>query len=298
MRVRRPWLLVPALILTGFQTAGLQATGQVKETPMSSESIKSISEGAEAVQEPAYSAAPYLELVNKYLTGDGKVDYQAWKDSTQDMAALDEQVGLLARISPLSHPEQFDGASAIRAYWINTYNTLVLQAVLEYWPLESVRDVKISLSSKVVPGKGFFYDRKVVVGGKETNLYRLEKEVLKSQKDPRLHFALNCASSSCPVLRPWEWTDEQLDQAARDFVNKPSNVSVSDETVYLSRIFKWYRKDFPKDTYGYLRQFADAGLSDLLQAASEEAYPRKYVDYDWDLNDAADPEQGQDGREH
>ena len=89
MRGWRTWLLVPALILTGCQT-----TGPVKEKPMSSESIKSISEEAEAVQESAYSAAPYLELVNKYLAEDGKVDYQAWKDSTQDMAALDEQVGL------------------------------------------------------------------------------------------------------------------------------------------------------------------------------------------------------------
>ena len=72
--------------------------------------------------------------------------------------------------------------------------------MLEYWPLKSVRDVKISISSRVVSGKGFFYDRKVVVGGEETNLYKLEKEVLRKQKDPRLHFALNCGSESCPSM--------------------------------------------------------------------------------------------------
>ncbi len=65
--------------------------------------------------------------------------------------------------------------------------------------------MKISITSRVVPGKGFFYDRKVVVGGEETNLYKLDKEVLRNQKDPRLHFALNCGSESCPVVRPWEW---------------------------------------------------------------------------------------------
>ncbi len=289
MKIWQWWALALFVILAVCQTS-CQTTGTSDEASMSKQENPSTGENTEMVDLPEYSAAPYIELVNKYLDQDGNVDYQAWKDSEQDMAALDQQVELLARVSPINHPEQFADTAAVRSYWINTYNTLVLQAVLEYWPLESVRAVKISLSSKVVPGKGFFYDRKVVVGGHETNLYRLEKEVLKSQKDPRLHFALNCASSSCPVLRPWEWTDEQLDQAARDFVNQPSNVKVSDKTVYLSRIFKWYRKDFPEDTYGYLQQFADADLSSRLQVAIEGAYPAKYFDYDWDLNDTVHAE--------
>jgi hypothetical protein len=277
----RAWVLL-FIILAGCQTAG-----SINEKPMNNEQNESI--GAD-LEVPEYSARPYLELVNKYLGEDGTIDYQAWKDSAEDMGILNRQIELLALVSPDSHPAQFADTAAIRSYWINTYNTLVVQAVLEYWPLESVRDVKISLSSKVVPGKGFFYDRKVIVGGWETNLYRLEKEVLKSQKDPRLHFALNCASSSCPVLRPWEWTDEQLDQAARDFVNQSTNVKVDDETVYLSRIFKWYRKDFPEETYAYLRQFAQGDLSLHLQNAIEGAYPTKYFEYDWALNDAADSE--------
>jgi len=240
-------------------------------------------DGDEAVK---YSNDVFRELVERYATADGNVDYQAWKDTPDDLAALNRQVDLLALVSPGSHAEQFNGPAAVRSYWINTYNTLVLQAVLEYWPLESVRDVRISFSSRVIPGKGFFYDRKVVVGGVESNLYQLEKEVLKSQKDPRLHFALNCASSSCPVLRPWQWTEEQLDLAARDFVNDSDNVDVREDTVYLSRIFKWYRKDFPEDTYGYLQQFAEAGLSNRLQAARDGKYSTKYFDYDWGLNDS------------
>jgi hypothetical protein len=287
------WALPFALLL-----AGSQATTTMAETPMSNENQTSASGVSEVLDHNTYSNAAFLELVHKYVTSDGNVDYQVWKDTAQDLAALDRQVDLLARVSPASHPEQFGDPAAVRSYWINTYNTLVLQAVLEYWPLDSVRAVRISFSSRVIPGKGFFYDRKVVVGGEETNLYQLEKEVLESQKDPRLHFALNCASSSCPVLRPWEWTDAQLDRAARDFVNKASNVQVMGDVVYLSRIFKWYRKDFPEDTYSYLQQFADAGLSSLLQAASDGAYPTKYFDYDWGLNDTGSGESGQDGRNH
>ncbi len=177
------------------------------------------------------------------------------------------------------------------------YNALVLRAVLELWPLDSVRDVKVSLTSRVVPGKGFFYDRKVTVGGQETSLYRLEKDVLASQKDPRLHFALNCASDSCPVLRPWEWTDEQLDQASREFVSRPENVSVEDNALQVSRIFKWYRKDFPKNLAVYLQQYADDDLRQQLIRADDGNFRVRYGEYDWSLN-ASETLRGADEYDH
>lgn len=248
------------------------------EAPMSSKTDAEV---------PHYSDQVYFDLVRKYTSDDGeKVDYQAWKDSAEDIELLDQQVAMIARVSPDSHPALFPTRAIQRSYWINSYNTLILHAVLEYWPLESVRDIKISLSSRVVPGKGFFYDRKIVVGGKETNLYKFEKQMLSKQKDPRLHFALNCGSESCPVLRAWEWNDEQLDEAARDFVNNPQNVAVENEKLYLSRIFKWYKKDFPKDVPAYLQKYADADLSEQLQTAMDGNYPRIYQSYDWSLNTA------------
>ena len=236
-------------------------------------------------EQAVYSNETFTLLVTKYLNTNGdKIDYAAWKDSPEDMQALDQQVTLLAKVSPQTDPDQFPTPAAKRSYWINTYNTLVLQAVLEYWPLESVQDVKISVSSRLVPGKGFFYDRKVTVGGRKTNLYKLEKEVLKSQKDPRLHFAFNCASTSCPVLRPWEWTDEQLDLAGREFINNEHNVSVETGTVMLSSIFKWYKKDFPADILIYLQQYAEPPLKQELQTAFDGKYKIRYETYDWSLN--------------
>lgn len=246
---------------------------------------------AAKVEELVYSDKPFLELVRKYTVDGGeRVDYETWKNSPEDLAALDRQVALIARVSPVSHPQLFPTKAGQRSYWINTYNTLILQGVLEYWPLESVRDVKISVTSRVVPGKGFFYDRKVVVGGKKTNLYKLEKEVLRNQKDPRLHFALNCASESCPVLRPWEWSDEQLDEAAREFINNPENVSIEGKELYLSSIFKWYKKDFPKDIHGYLQLYSEPGLYEQLQAAKDKQYRTRYRIYDWSLNAHTDEE--------
>ncbi len=248
------------------------------------------------VGEPAvYSNEPFLALVRKYAIDDGdKVDYAAWKKSPEDLARLDRQVDLIARVSPDNHPELFPTSEAQRSYWINTYNTLVLHAVLDYWPLQSVRDVKISFTSRLVPGKGFFYDRKVVVGGKQTSLYKFEKQVLRNQKDPRLHFALNCASDSCPVLRAWEWSDAQLDAAARDFINDWANVSIDDDTLTLSSIFKWYKKEFPDDIYGYLQQYAEPGLGHQLQTAKDYNYRIRYRSYDWSLNDSDDGENTND----
>jgi hypothetical protein len=240
-------------------------------------------------EQNVYSNETFVLLVTKYLNDDGdKIDYAAWKESPQDLQALGQQVALLARVSPKSHPDQFPTPAMKRSYWINTYNTLVLQAVLEYWPLESVQDVKISMSSRLVPGKGFFYDRKITVGGKQTNLYKLEKEVLKTQKDPRLHFAFNCASTSCPVLRPWEWTDDQLDQAGREFINNQHNVSVESDTVMLSSIFKWYKKDFPTDILVYLQQYAEPSLKQALQVAVDGKYRIRFETYDWSLNSSND----------
>ena len=249
-----------------------------------------------AVGAPAvYSNEPYLALVRKYAIDDGdKVDYAAWKKSPEDLARLDRQVDLIARVSPDSHPELFPTSEAQRSYWINTYNTLILHAVLDYWPLQSVRDVKISFTSRLVPGKGFFYDRKVVVGGKQTSLYKFEKQVLRNQKDLRLHFALNCASDSCPVLRAWGWSDAQLDAAARDFINDRANVSIDDDTLTLSSIFNWYKKEFPDDIYGYLQQYAEPGLGHQLQTAKDYNYPIRYRPHDWSLNDSDDGENTND----
>ena len=275
MRSVGAWIAITLLAIT---LSG-NSTAASREVPVKPE------------EQYVYSNQTFVRLVEKYLVDGGdKIDYAAWKESSEDLDALNQQVNLLAGVSPDSDPDQFPTPATKRSYWINTYNTLVLQAVLEYWPLDSVRDVKISVSSRVVPGKGFFYDRKVVVGGNNTNLYNLEKEVLKTQKDPRLHYAFNCASTSCPVLRPWEWTEEQLDQAAREFINNEHNVSVETDTVMLSKIFKWYKKDFPKNILVYLQQYAEPSLQQELQAASEGKYRIRYEIYDWSLNTASDPD--------
>jgi hypothetical protein len=249
-----------------------------------------------AVDPALYSDDVFRALLEKYAADDGEsVDYEAWQANDADMAAMDRQVALVASVSPKSDPELFPTRDAERRYWINTYNMLVIDAVLDYWPIDSVKGVRLSLTSRVLPGKGFFYDRKVIVGGETTNLLKLEKAVLRTQRDPRLHFALNCGSESCPVIRPSDWSDAELEQAARDFINDPANVTVEGDAVYLSEIFKWYRRDFPRDIYGYLATYANPNLAEALAEASANDYAKRYRSYDWSLNDRNDEELADDG---
>lgn len=232
-----------------------------------------------------YSDDAFRELIRRYAVGDGdRVDYAAWQASDEDMRALDGYVELIGRISPKNHPERFASKAAARRYWINAYNALVIDSVLDYWPLDSVRDVRVSLTSRIVPGKGFFYDREFLVGGERTNLLDLEEYVLDSLDDPRVHFALNCASGSCPVLRPSDWSEAELERAARDFVNRTENVDVGDGVLYLSKIFDWYRKDFPRDIARYLQSYAEPALKARLEEAAGNDYRIRYRDYDWALN--------------
>ena len=92
------------------------------------------------------------------------------------------------------------------------------------------------------------------------------------------------------MLRPWEWTDERLDEAAREFINSPENVSIEGKELYLSSIFKWYKKDFPKDIHAYLQLYSEPGLYEQLQAAKDKKYRTRYRIYDWSLNTLADEE--------
>ena len=240
---------------------------------------------------PEYSDSRFVTLLQKHLGDDGKVDYGTWKNNWEDVAALEEFVTLLANVSPESHPEWFPDKAARRAYWIQAYNALVLRGVLDRWPLKNLQSVKHSATSFLIPGKGFFYDQPIVLGERTTNLYELENKVLRERlQDSRIHFALNCASVSCPPLRARTWSEEDLEEAARGFVNNPKNVRVEIDVVWLSRIFEWYMEDFigendsPQALVDYLLTYAGKPLAASLQTAQRKKWPVKFTVYDWEIN--------------
>ena len=159
---------------------------------------------------------------------------------------------------------------------------------------------KVVRPIEAVKGLGFFYRLRFSFGGEYLSLLTVENKKIRSRyRDARIHFVLNCASESCPVARPELPTGEELQQlmtrAAGEFVNNPDNVSVDHDnrTVFLSSIFKWYKKDFINDLRARGRP-AERGLIDYVASVATGAlqsdldradgYSVEFRDYDWSLN--------------
>jgi hypothetical protein len=212
------------------------------------------------------------ELLSAALAGrvdeEGLVDYAAIRD---DRGKLDEFLGYVAEVSPESDPELFPTRQDQLAYYINAYNGLAIQGVIDRPGLKSVDDIKVE----------FFYYTRYLVGGRKLDLYRLENSVVRPTfSDPRVHFALNCQSGGCPRLPQAafdpELLDEQLDAVTHEFVTHPGKVRVEDGLVKMSQIFEWYAEDFVAS--GGAIKFANqhgAGLPEDL--------PLEFIPYDWSL---------------
>lgn len=212
---------------------------------------------------------------------DGGVDYGAL---AADRADLDAFLRSLADADPesWSEPDQV-------AFWINAYNAVVVHFVLERYPgLDSVRAVD-----------GFFETLRFPVAGQERSLDEIEGAA-RALGDPRVHFAVVCASTSCPDLRPEAYRGDRLDEQLADqtaaFLADPDKGLRYDEAagrLYVSSIFKWYAGDFTGGSTVVSYFFRD-GLLDWvtlrlpadLRARIEAGDPDLvYLDYDWSLND-------------
>jgi hypothetical protein len=222
-----------------------------------------------------------------HADGVTRVRYAAWKASAADLAALDAWIAEAAarRPSTMVRGEAF-------AHWANLYNALTLKVVLERYPVRSIRDIR-STGVPLDP-KGWFgpwRTRLIVVEGRRLSLDDMEHEVMRPAfRDPRVHYAVNCASIGCPNLWPRAWRaatlERDLDTAAGAFVNHPRGVTVlQDGRLRVSSIYAWFREDFggtEAAVVAHLRRHADAALAARLQGAGIAADA-----YDWTLNDAA-----------
>ena len=203
-----------------------------------------------------------------------------------DKAALDGYVaGLEATpIDRYNRAEQF-------AFWVNLYNVLTVKLVLEHYPLAGIREIDIS--------PGWFaigpWDKKLItVAGQAISLNDIEHRILRPiWRDPRIHYALNCASVGCPNLRLEAFTADNaeaaLDAAARDYVNSRRAVEIADGRLTVSSVYVWFKADFggtEAAVVAHLRKFAEPELASALA----EFDHIDEIRYDWRLNDAgSDP---------
>jgi hypothetical protein len=214
----------------------------------------------------------YRALLKKHV-GSGVVDYQGFK---QEEDKLDQYLKILDEtdIEALASEEQL-------ALYINAYNAYTIKLILNHYPVSSIKDVGGWLKT---PWKIRFCR----VGGKTLTLDEIEHDILRPRfKDPRVHFAVNCASKSCPPLisEPYEGPilNQQLDSNARNFINNPKENRLEGNTLYVSKIFKWFEDDFKGDVIGFFLTYAGGDLKDRLLARKDHV-KIKYLDYDWSLN--------------
>ena len=215
----------------------------------------------------------YAFLLSRYVK-DGVVDYRGFKENE---AVLDQYLATLAAVDPeaLAPDGQF-------AFYVNAYNAWTIKLILSRYPdIGSIKDLGSLFQSP--------WKKKIArIDGGLLTLDQIEHDILRKRfKDPRVHFAVNCASRGCPPLQGEPFSesrlDEQLDRAARAFVNDPRFNRLEGETLWVSKIFDWFSGDFNDDVIGYLIQFADPALADPLEK-NKERIKVSYLDYDWSLN--------------
>ena len=187
-------------------------------------------------------------VLKGYVNEIGEVDYDGLKKNPDE---LDRYVEMLAATSPANRPQLFPTRDDRLAYWLNAYNAFVLKAVSAAYPVNSVRDMGFLYS--------FFWRRKFLAGGQQMTLTHLENQMIRRRfSDPRIHFALVCASLSCPLLPREAFTgpalQEQLERAARLFINQKRNLTMDTTAnrVYLSGLYNL--SDYEEDFLQHLRR--------------------------------------------
>lgn len=223
--------------------------------------------------ETAVDYSIYADLLITYVH-QGNVDYRGFKT---EESKLDRHLKVLENVDPdrLSRNEQF-------AFYINAYNAWTIKLILSGYPgIKSIKDLGSIFQSP--------WKKKICrIDGDVVTLDNIEHDILRPRfKDPRVHFAINCAALSCPPLlsQPFlgSTLDRQLDDATRAFINNPKRNYLDGEILYVSRIFKWFGKDFDDDIIGFFLTYADDHLKKELEA-KKNSIKVEYLSYDWSLN--------------
>lgn len=242
----------------------------------------------------------YGNMLRSRVDDQGLVDYSGLHTHPE---SLDRFYAQLSLTSPDTNALLFPSRQDKLAYWINAYNASVLKGVVANYPITSVEEVKGPPLLFFFPSKsGFFLFQRFTYGGVETSLYYLENKIIRGRfQEPRIHFALNCASLSCPKLpqTPFlpDTLDSQLEDEARKFINDPTRVQYNPETntLYLSAIFKWYTSDFTNflkteheisnaTLLDYIKIYLNQDIQEMIEKNGGKPYIR-YLPYNWGLND-------------
>lgn len=217
----------------------------------------------------------YDILLKKHVNVAGNVDYKGFiKDST----LFNEYLDLLSTTPPSKKWTKDEKL----AYWINAYNAFTIKLIINNYPVESIKDLHPPASIGII--NGIWHKKFFQIGGNDMNLNAIEHKILRPKfEEPRIHFAIVCASKSCPKLLNEAYIAErlqdQLTQQAEDFLADDFRTKISADKIQISKIFNWFKGDFTEE--GSLIEF----LNQYSPTAIKSDAAVSYLDYDWSLND-------------
>ena len=213
------------------------------------------------------------KLLKKHVNASGMVNYKGFK---QDKGELDSYLKLLSDNPPQSNWSENDQ----KAFWINAYNAFTVALIVKHYPVKSIKDI----GGKIYKVNTPWDIRFITIGGKKYDLNNIEHGILrKKYNDPRIHFALVCASISCPRLRSEAYTgaqlDAQLEDDGRDFLADKSKNRITAERADLSKYFSWYKGDFTKNgsLVDFINKYSQTKINSRTAIGS--------IDYNWNLNE-------------
>lgn len=242
-----------------------------KEDELNTENV--VNENVEIVKEPEPIIKPisvshdvFNTLLQKHVSESGKVNYEGFKNDYKELLSY-------LKLLELNPPKSEWTKNEKLAYWINLYNASTISLILKHYPVKSIMDIN----------GGKAWDLKFVKSGIIIyTLNQIENEIIRPTfKEPRIHFAVNCAAQSCPKLLNSAFfpstLDSQLESATRKFINNSSKNQISEEHAKISKIFEWYAKDFNN---GEVIPFLQEYYIDNLKGTAKISY----LDYNWNLN--------------
>jgi hypothetical protein len=223
------------------------------------------------------SHATFDLLLKEFVNDQGWVDYTGLG---QKRDKLENYIDILRNNHPTNTWSQEEQIS----YWINAYNAFTLQLILDNYPVESIKDIGSWLQ---IPFINTPWDIEFIeIKGRKYDLNNIEHDILREGfEEPRIHFAIVCASYSCPKLSRSayfpETLDQQLEAAAIDFINDKQKNHILPNSVSISKIFSWFGGDFKKQTtlLEFLNKYSKVSISKDADIG--------FMEYNWNLNDQA-----------
>lgn len=214
----------------------------------------------------------WTNILKKYVSTTGQVKYHAL---SQDHIELDLYLKSLSQNIPGNN---WTDSQKI-AYWINAYNAFTIKLILNHYPLKSIKEISDGTPMINSPWDLKFFQ----IGNVDFDLNTIEHQILRKEfQEPRIHFAINCASISCPKLRNEAYLattlETQLEQQAIEFIHDPTKNIINHQHTHLSAIFNWFQSDFTRhdDLVNYLRRY---------QPALNQENKIIYIPYNWALNE-------------